>query len=148
MRSRIFSGLPCSTCSLVIDLLNCFKFFIFVVLDCILLYLNFSILFILFVKLSTKITKYLSKGLCYHTLMSDNQFVKLFTCLQKISSGLKAYIENSKKEHADIRRAITEVSAQVKSYHKEMIFLTRKINRLVRWVHEIADRNAVRLSKA
>ncbi len=52
------------------------------------------------------------------------------------------------REHADIRGAIVDLGAQIREYHQEMIMLTRKVDRMERWIHEIAKQTGVKLSEA
>lgn len=80
--------------------------------------------------------------------MSDDQFTKLFKYIEEFRQEVGKRFDENAKEHADIRGAIAELSAQVKSYHEEMLFLSHKVDRLERWIHEIAKQTGVKLSEA
>jgi uncharacterized coiled-coil DUF342 family protein len=56
--------------------------------------------------------------------MSDDQFTKLFRYIEEFRSDVDRRFEEEKREHADIRAAIAELSAQVRDYHHEMISLS------------------------
>lgn len=52
--------------------------------------------------------------------MSEDQFDKLFKYIVGFREEVHKHIEESQKEHADIRGAIAELSAQVRDYHQEL----------------------------
>ncbi len=80
--------------------------------------------------------------------MSEDQFTKLFREVQKINSNLELHSETSRQEHTDIRGAVGDLGGQLRDYHQEMILLARKVDRMERWIHEIAKQTGVKLSEA
>lgn len=59
--------------------------------------------------------------------MSDDQFSKLFKYMQEMRAEMNARFDDNAKEHADIRRAVAELGAQIRDYHQEMMMLARKL---------------------
>lgn len=80
--------------------------------------------------------------------MSDDQFTKLFKEIQKVNTSLELHSEHSRKEHAGIRGGVSDLAGQIRDYHQEMIMLARKVDRMERWIHEIAKQTGVKLSEA
>lgn len=77
---------------------------------------------------------------------TDDQFEKLFKYMEK---RFDAVDKNFEQVRADIREntlAIAELSGQIRDYHMEMIMLARKVDRMERWIHEIAKQTGVKLS--
>lgn len=86
--------------------------------------------------------------LCYYRRMSNDQFTKLFKEIQKVGTNLERHSELSQREHAEILGASAELGGQIRDYHQEMIMLARKVDRMERWIHEIAKQTGVKLSEA
>lgn len=80
--------------------------------------------------------------------MNEDQFTKLFKEVQRVNTNLELHSEKSRSEHADIRGAVVDLGGQIKDYHQEMILLARKVDRMERWIHEIAKQTGVKLSEA
>jgi uncharacterized coiled-coil protein SlyX len=80
--------------------------------------------------------------------MNDDQFTKLFKYMEKRFNDVDKRFDMQDEKIEDLRGAVAELSGQIKDYHVEMIMLTRKFDRLERWVHEIAEATGVKLSPA
>jgi len=80
--------------------------------------------------------------------MSDGQFTKLFKYIEKRFDGVDKHFEQVHDEVADLKGAVGELAGQIRDYHQEMIMLTHKVDRLERWIHEIAKKTGVKLSEA
>ncbi len=52
------------------------------------------------------------------------------------------------KKIDELSGAIAELGGQLRDYHHEMIMLARKVDRMERWIHEIAEKTGVKLSQA
>lgn len=78
--------------------------------------------------------------------MSEDQFDKLFKYIVGFREELHKHIEESQKEHADIRGAIAELSAQVRDYHREMIVLSHQVDRMRDAIKQIAKETGVKLA--
>lgn len=77
--------------------------------------------------------------------MSEDQFTKLFKYVEKRFDSVDKRLEESRREHTDIRSSIAELSAQVRDYHHEMIFLTHSIDKLRDAILQIARETGVKL---
>jgi uncharacterized coiled-coil DUF342 family protein len=66
--------------------------------------------------------------------------------MQKINTNLDYHSESSRKEHADIHGAVSDLGGEIKDYHQEMIMLARKVDRMEQWILEIAQKTGVKLS--
>lgn len=78
--------------------------------------------------------------------MSNDEFTKLFKYMEKRFDAVDKHFEKTHREIADTRGAIGELAGQIKDYHQEMIMLARKVDRMERWIHEIAKKTGVKLS--
>lgn len=78
--------------------------------------------------------------------MNDDQFTKLFKEIQKTNENLEHHIEESRQQHNDIKGAIADLGGQIRDYHQEMIMLARKVDRMEKWIHQIAKQTGVELS--
>jgi hypothetical protein len=56
--------------------------------------------------------------------MSEDQFTKLFKYMEKRFDVVDNKFEEAANDRADIRGAIAELSAQVRDYHNETIFMS------------------------
>ena len=78
--------------------------------------------------------------------MSDDQFTKLFKYIQDFKQDVDTKFEEVKRDQADIRAAIGELSAQVRDYHNEMTLSSNQLNRLRDAILQIAKETGVKLS--
>jgi uncharacterized coiled-coil protein SlyX len=78
----------------------------------------------------------------------DQSFERFFTYMEKRFNEMDAQFDKQDKKIDGLSAAVGELSAQVKSYHEEMLFLTHKVDRMERWIHEIAEQTGVKLSEA
>lgn len=78
--------------------------------------------------------------------MSDDQFTKLFKYMEQRFDGVDKRFDKVDKEILDLKLAVAELAGLIKDYHQEMVMLAHKVDRLERWIHEIADKTGVKLS--
>lgn len=78
--------------------------------------------------------------------MSQDEFTKLFKYMEKRFDGVDKQFESVHGEIADLKGAVGELSGQIRDYHQEMVMLARKVDRMERWIHEIAEKTGVKLS--
>jgi uncharacterized coiled-coil DUF342 family protein len=77
--------------------------------------------------------------------MSDDQFTKLFNYVEEFRKDVNKRFEEAKDNRADIRGAIAELSAQVRDYHNEMMFMSRQLDKLRDAILQIAQETGVKL---
>ncbi len=77
--------------------------------------------------------------------MSEDQFTKLFKYIESFWKEVNEQFEKNQKDHLDIRGAITELGGQIKDYHQELLMLGHKVDRMERWINQIAQETGVRL---
>lgn len=77
--------------------------------------------------------------------MSDDQFTKLFNYVEQRFDKVDEKFEEARRDRADIRGAVAELSAQVRDYHTETILLTRQLDRLRDAIRQIAEETGVKL---
>jgi len=80
--------------------------------------------------------------------MSEDQFTKLFKHMEKMRSEMNARFDMQDRKFDELTGAIAELGGQLRDYHQEMIMLARKVDRMERWIHEIAKQTGVKLSEA
>ena len=78
--------------------------------------------------------------------MSEDQFTKLFKYIQEFRADVTKTSEENRRDHADIRSAIGELSAQVRDYHNEMKFMSHQMDKLRDAILQIARETGVKLS--
>jgi uncharacterized coiled-coil DUF342 family protein len=77
--------------------------------------------------------------------MSDDQFTRLFKYMEEFRADFNHHMEESRREHADIRAAIGELSAQVKDYHEETMVIKHQLDQMREAIKQIAAETGVKL---
>lgn len=80
--------------------------------------------------------------------MSQDEYTKLFTYMEKRFNSVDDRFDIQDKKIDELTGAIAELGGQLRDYHQEMIMLARKVDRMERWIHEIAKQTGVKLSEA
>lgn len=80
--------------------------------------------------------------------MSDDQFTKLFKYMEKRFDAVDKRFDMQDEQMKELRINIAEVGGQLRDYHQEMIMLARKVDRMERWIHELAKQTGIKLSEA
>lgn len=78
--------------------------------------------------------------------MAQDEFTKLFTYMQKEFSVVNSKIDKQNGRFDEVLGAIAELAADVKTYHQELLVLGHKVDRLERWIHQIAQETGVKLT--
>jgi len=78
--------------------------------------------------------------------MAQDEFTKLFGYMQKEFSAVNKKLERQDKRFDEVLGAIAELAADIKTYHQELLVLGHKVDRLERWIHQIAQETGVKLS--
>ncbi len=80
--------------------------------------------------------------------MVQDEFTKLFKHMNSRFDSLeKRFDETATKTQVDkLFGAVADLGANLKSYHKELLALGQKVDRLERWIHQIAQETGVKLS--
>jgi len=77
--------------------------------------------------------------------MSEDQFTKLFKYVEKRFDSVDKQFEQNRKEHSEMMASIADLSGQIRDYHQELIMMGRKVDRLERWLLQIAQETGVKL---
>ena len=77
--------------------------------------------------------------------MSQDEFTKLFKYMQEFRSEVTARFDKNDRDHGEIHAAIAELGGQVRDYHQEMLMMAHKVDRLERWIQQVAQATGVRL---
>lgn len=80
--------------------------------------------------------------------MSQDEFTKLFKYMQKEFDKLNKRLDETatKKQVDDLTNTVDGLAGLIRDYQQEMLMLTRKVDRMERWIHEIAEKTGVKLS--
>ena len=82
--------------------------------------------------------------------MSEDEFIKLFKYVQiefkKVNDRLDSTA--TKEDVETLTRSVDAYAKKADAYFQEMLMLAHKIDRLERWIIEIADKTGVKLSAA
>lgn len=77
--------------------------------------------------------------------MSQDEFTRLFKYMEMRFDKIDALFEENKQEHIQIRAAIVELGGHLKDYHQELLLLAHKVDRLERWIQQVAQQTGVKL---
>ncbi len=77
--------------------------------------------------------------------MGDDQFAKLFKYIEEFRADVNKRLEEARKDRADIRGAIGELSAQVRDYHNEMTVASHQMDKLREAILQIAQETGIKL---
>lgn len=77
--------------------------------------------------------------------MSEDQFTELFKYMEGRFDAVDKRFDAVDTEIADLKGAVAELGGQLRDYHQEMIMLARKVDRMERWIHQIAKQTGVEL---
>lgn len=77
--------------------------------------------------------------------MSEDQFTKLFKYMEKRFDEMNERFDKTDREISDLRGAVAELSAQVRDYHNESIFLGRHVDKLTEAIKQIAAETGIKL---
>lgn len=80
--------------------------------------------------------------------MPVDEFTKLFNHMNLRFDQIDGRFDAHDEKIENVLGAIAELAADIKTYHKELLALGQKVDRLERWIHEIADKTGVKLSQA
>lgn len=76
--------------------------------------------------------------------MSEDEFTKLFKYVQEHLGSIETRLEDTatKEQVNDILNAVDGYAKQAETYMQEMVALAHKVDRLERWINEIAAKQA------
>ena len=80
--------------------------------------------------------------------MSQDEFTKLFKYMQKEFKSLNSRLDNTSSKE-DMNKLITTLVAYAKqseTYMQEMLAISNKVDRLERWINQIAEQTDIRLT--
>lgn len=79
--------------------------------------------------------------------MSQDEFTKLFKYVQEIDTRTRRMEENmvTKEDHNRLVNAVDAYAKQAEDYMQEMLALSHKVDRLERWINQIAAKTGVKL---
>lgn len=77
--------------------------------------------------------------------MSEDEITRMFKYIESFRRDVDKQFEQNRTEHREMMAAIAELGGQIKDYHQEFIMLGRKVDRLERWISQIAQETGVKL---
>lgn len=79
--------------------------------------------------------------------MSNDEFTKLFKYVEKRFDAMeKRFDKTASKKQVDVLMGAVEgLAGQLKDYHEELVMLAHKVDRLERWVTQIATKTGIKL---
>lgn len=81
----------------------------------------------------------------YTISMSSEEFDKLFKYMEAFRHDVDKNFEMVRADIRETNMALGELAGQIRDYHEEMIMMGRKMDRLERWIHQIAKETGVKL---
>ncbi len=76
----------------------------------------------------------------------DGFGIQLFKYLYKRFKLIDKKLEEHDKKFSDMLDAVAELAGDIKVYHEELLILGHKVDRLERWIHQIAQETGVKLT--
>jgi hypothetical protein len=77
--------------------------------------------------------------------MSQDEFTRLFKYLESFRKEVNVHFDENKQAHNEIQGAISDLGGELKDYHAELLALGNKVDRLERWIQQVAQATGVRL---
>lgn len=78
--------------------------------------------------------------------MADTNFQPIFDYLDTHLGGVKSEIKELRQDVNMVQTSITNLSAQVKQYHEEMLVSGHRIDRLEDWAKQVGQKVGVPIS--
>jgi len=78
--------------------------------------------------------------------MVQDEFTKLFTHMNKRFDQMEKRFDAHDKKFLEVLGAISDLAGDIKNYHEELLALGHKVDRLERWIHQIAQETGVKLT--
>ncbi len=81
--------------------------------------------------------------------MSDDQFTKLFTYMQGEFTEIRELLDKTatKEQTNKLIDTVDGLAGLINEYQQEMLMLSHKVDRLERWILQIADATGVKLTQ-
>lgn len=79
--------------------------------------------------------------------MSQDEFTKLYTYMQKEFAYIKERLDETatKNQVNDLSSTVDGLAGLIREYQQEMLMLSHKVERLERWIMQIAKETGVEL---
>ncbi len=80
--------------------------------------------------------------------MSQDELTKLFAYMQKEFDKVNKRLEETatKKQVEGLTNTVDGLAGLVRDYQQEMLMLTHKVDRMERWILQLAEKTGVKLS--
>lgn len=78
--------------------------------------------------------------------MSEDQFTKLFKYMRQEFAAVRHDIADVKEGLQTYAGAVDSYAKQTETYMQEMLALGHKVDRMERWIHQIAQETGVKLA--
>lgn len=78
--------------------------------------------------------------------MSQDEFTKLFKYMQKEFKNIDKRFDDQSNSINELRNDVDGYAKQAETYMQEMLAISHKMDRLERWINEIAEKTGVRLT--
>ena len=76
--------------------------------------------------------------------MSHDEFTKLFKYMETMRSEMNQRFDNVDKRFNDVQ--VDGLAKLIMDYNQEMLMIAHKVDRMERWIHEIAQKTGVKLT--
>jgi hypothetical protein len=77
--------------------------------------------------------------------MSQDEFTKLFKYLQEFRKDVETRFDKVDNEIRETKLSVGELAGNLKDYHQELLLLAHKVDRLERWIQQVAQKTGVTL---
>lgn len=76
----------------------------------------------------------------------EDQLLKMFKYMQKEFAYIHKRFDMQDEKFIEVMGAVADLGGQIRDYHQEFLVLGRKVDRMERWIHEIAQQTGTKLS--
>lgn len=79
--------------------------------------------------------------------MSKDEFTKLFLYVEEMRKEMNTRFDRTDKKIEDLTADVDGLAGLVKDYHQELLMLVHRVDRLERWIKQIAKETGVKLAE-
>lgn len=76
----------------------------------------------------------------------DKHTLKLFKYLGEEFGKIDKRFEETDRKIEKVQTSVSNIAGDLKTYHEEFLALGHKVDRLERWIHQIAQETGIKLS--
>lgn len=77
--------------------------------------------------------------------MTNDEFTKLFRYIEEFRKEVTTSFEHVNARFDEVNKSFDQQAKLITDYHQEMLMLAHKVDRLERWIQQVAEKTGVKL---